>query len=95
MKLQKVTHASHKLLLREPVTYTKHLKVSNFFLQNMFTGNSNFEANIHSLQCFWYACSHQLLDNDPVEAVRSPICEIVKNENQEDRNSHVQGIQSW
>lgn len=30
MKLQKVTHASHKLLLRESVTYRKHLKVSNF-----------------------------------------------------------------
>ena len=33
MKLQKVTHASHKLLLREPVTYRKHLKVSNFFFK--------------------------------------------------------------
>lgn len=92
MKLQKVTHASHKLLLREPVIYRKHLKVSNFFFE-MF--NSNFEAKIDSVQCFWYACSHQLLDNDPVEAVRNPICEMVKNENQEDKNSHVQGIQSW
>ena len=49
-EIAKVTHASHKLLLREPVTYRKHLKVSNFFFQNMF--NSNFEANIHSVQCF-------------------------------------------
>ena len=28
IKLQKVTHASHKKLLREPVTYRKDLKVS-------------------------------------------------------------------
>ena len=33
MKLQKVTHASHKLLLRQPVTYRKHLKVSKFFFE--------------------------------------------------------------
>ena len=32
MKLQKVTHASHKLLLRESFTYRKHLKVSNFWV---------------------------------------------------------------
>ena len=49
IKLQEVTHAAHKLFLREPLTYRKHLKVSkkiyskcNLYLQAIahlcFTG---------------------------------------------------------
>ena len=35
IKLQEVTHAAHKLFLREPLTYRKHLKVSKKFIQNV------------------------------------------------------------
>ena len=40
-----------------------------------------------------YPFSHTILDKDPLDDVQSLFCEMVENEEQEDRNSSFQGIQ--